>query len=250
MTDGATLAVFSELFRIAEERLPSYGNWTYTSAFGLPGDGAPKSLFTLIYPRRKGEADVVSEHRNYGTLQMSKGCLSWEQMKAFLVTLAKEDRFCLPGLPESRMVVDMHPSTSPFRFSSVNSWLSGGYPYLQFNLNVSPEFKMNPITQGPVYSVEFPIYARTEEAIYDFAGLKAPRHAEINGDFWVLLPDFRAKIQKIRLSSSRVCVDYNYDHGVGDQLIGKLCAVGSGQTLHKDFVVLPANLDSQGFIFS
>jgi hypothetical protein len=183
-------------------------------------------------------------------MQLFKGSLPWEQMKNFLVRIAKEDRFCLPRLPEIRMAVDMHPSSSPYRFSSVNSWLPGGHPCLQFNLNVSPESKMSPSTQGPVYSVEFPIYARTAEAIYDFVGLRAPRHAEVNGDFWVLLPDFRARIRKVRLSSSRILVEYDYEDSLGGQLIGKVCAVGSGQTQHSDFPLSTSKkmeLDVAGF---
>ena len=207
MATELTLRVFSELFRIAEERLTSYGNWVY-----------------------------------------SRGSLPWERMKAYLVTLAKEDRFCFPRLPETRMVVDMHPTTSPSRFSSVNSLLPGGHPCLRFNLNVSPESKMSPLTHGPVYSVDFPIYPRTAEAIYDFAGLRAPEHVEIGGEFWVLLPDFRARIRKVRLSSSRVSVEYDYDKNIGDQLVGKLY-VNCGQTAHKDFSLTenPVELDVSGF---
>jgi hypothetical protein len=244
MVSDQTLRVFSELFRIAEERLPSYENWVYASAFDSPGDGTQRNLFTVVYPHRKGEPDIAAEERRYGTMLLSRGSLRWEEMKKILATLAKEDRFCLPRLPEVRMVVDMHPSTSPLRFSSMNSWLlPDGPPYLQFNLNVSAEFKMNPTTQGPVYSVEFPIYARTVEAIYDFAGLRIPRHAETNGDFWVLLPDFRAKILKVKLSSSRIRVEYEYDSREGPQLIGKLCVVGSGQTEHNDFALSTKGLE-------
>ena len=249
MASDLTLRVLADLFRIAEERLASYGNWVYASAFDSPGDGTNRNLFTALYPRRSGEPELGLEERRYGTMQLCRGSLRWEEVKRFLVTLAKEDRFCLPKLPEVRMAVDMHPSTSPYRFSSVNSWLPGGQPYLQFSLNVSPESKMNPSTQGPIYSVEFPIYARTVEAIYDFAGLRTPRHAETNGDFWVLLPDFRAKIQKVKLSSSKVRVEYDYNPHEGPQLVGKLCVVGSGQTKHSDFVLSPngMEMDVPGF---
>lgn len=237
MASDLTLRVFSELFRIAEERLASYANWVYASAFDSPGDGTTRNLFTLVYPLKSGEPDLASEERRYGTMRLSRGTVPWEQMKEFLVRLAKEDRFFLQGLPEIRMAVDMHPSTSPFRFSSVNSWLPGGHPGLQFNLNVSPGSKMTPSTQGPVYSVEFPIYMRPAEAIYDFVGLRTPRQAEVNGDFWILLPDFRARIRKVTLSSSRVCVECDYDIHAIDQLIGKLYVVCSGEIKHRDFVV-------------
>src|SRR5260370_561227 len=133
------------------------------------------------------------------------------------------------------MVVGMHPTTSPNRFSSRNSWLSGSPPYLRFNLNVYPEFKMNPMSQGPVYSVDYPIYARTAEAVFDFAGLRFSSYAELNGDFWALLPDFRARIQKVRLSSSKIFVDYDYNESRVKELVGKLYLVASGQTTHSDF---------------
>jgi hypothetical protein len=249
MASDLTLRVFADLFRIAEKRLASYGNWVYALAFDSPGDGTTRNLFTLIYPRRAGEPDIAFEERRYGTMQLYRGSLPWERLKAFLVTLFKEDRFCLPKLPEMRMVVDMHPSTSPLRINSVNSWLPGGHPYLQFNLNISPESKMTPSKQGPVYSVEFPIYARTAEAIYDFIGLRASRHAEVNGDFWVIVPDFRARIRNVRLSSTRVRVECDYEQHEAGQLIGKLCAVVSGQSEHGDFVLSPngMELDVAGF---
>jgi hypothetical protein len=165
MPSDLTLRVFSELIRIAEERLESYGNWFYASAFDSPGDGSQRNLFTLVRPIRKGEPEITAERRDYGSMRLLRGSLSWSDMKLILVRLVKEEQFTLPGLSTTRMVVDMHPMTSPMRVSSRNSRLPGGHPYLQFDLNVSPESKMSPSTHGPVYSVDYPIYARTAEAV-------------------------------------------------------------------------------------
>jgi Putative DNA-binding domain len=242
MANELTLKVLSELFRVAENRQPSYGKWVYASAFDSPGDGTYRSLFTLLYPLRTGESDVPSEAREYGSMRLSKGSVPWEQMKGYLVTLVKEDRFCFPRLPETRMAVDMHPSTPPRRVSSVHSLYPGGHPCLLFNLNVSPESKMSPLNHGPVYSVHFPIYPRTAEAIYDFAGLRTSKDGELSGEFWVLLPDFRARILKVKLSSSKLSVAYECDKKLASELIGKLY-VDCGQKSHRDFRLVETSVE-------
>lgn len=152
--------------------------------------------------------------------------------------MTQRDEFQLPGHPLTQMVALMSPY-SKIRFSSQSRWLPSAYPFLRFDFNVQPQFKTTAPRYDPVYSPRLPIYPSAAEAVFDFCGVRAGEQQEASGDFLVALADYRARIRKVKLSSSRVTIEYDCNDVDLGGLRGKLYFSDASSKTHRDFPLTP-----------
>jgi hypothetical protein len=80
-----------------------------------------------------------------------------------------------------------------------------------------------------------PLYPFASLAIAEFCGVRLTANNEVNPDFAILLPDYRAKLAKLRISASSIAVLCEWNHADTSMFVGKLFCRTSEATLNRDF---------------
>ena len=223
-----TRVVLKQLFDLWERKSERYGPVLFCSAIAKGYDGKWRNATSFLFPLQKDERVPSGVQASYEDLKLVKGTMALDEAKAVLSKMVESDRLCFPGAAELEIEVSMHP-TNPKSF-----WDSGwrrfplAFPFHEFSFNVEQNSK-GQSPQNSLYSIALPLFPSGKEAIEHFFGARLGDNSSYNGLFFALVPDYRARIQEIRIGTNSVEIQVLCPGGNSEKnLIGKLYAQTHG----------------------
>lgn len=215
-----TKTVLRQLFELWDRRSSLYGSVLFCSAVVKHPDGKWRNVTSFLFPMYKDEKRSIGVHADYRDFKLVESTMTLDDAKAFLSGVVERDRFPFPGLPdEVGISVSLHP-TLPSNF-----WDSGWrrfpvfFPYQEFSFNIDQDFK-GQSPQGSLYHVELPLFPSGKEVIEHFFSTRLGDNSSYSGLFSVLVPDYRGKIEEIRIGANSVEVEVTGSSE--SDLVGKL----------------------------
>ncbi len=234
----------------AEKRTSGYGEWYFASVWEL-GPTPPKHFFSTFFPVKKGvDAPRKAATWQYGDVTMMRGLMPADQFWSVIEGVTNNQTFTLPGLPISvPLIAHLEPMHSSDWFASTWPIFALGYALIKFRFQLPSEHGTPSLPPGPAVSAMFPLFPSISEAIQDFCGTHDLAHVEQHTGFQVLLPDYRARIRNVRLSSSRVRIECEVFETDPNNFIGKLYLRAASGPMHHDFNVGSgvAEIETSGF---
>lgn len=215
--------VLKELFGMWDKRSGLYGDLLFASAIGKGYDKKNwRNVCSFLLPLHKDELRSVGVQADYGDFRLVEGVISLDEAKKVLSTVVERDRLCLPGIPEIDIQVSLHPN------SSHHFWDSGWhrfplfFPYYEYNASIDQDFKGDS-PQEALYSVDLPAFPSGAAAIESFFSTRLGDNSSYGGVLAALVPDYRGKIEAIRIGTNSVQVEIACLAGSSEKdLIGKL----------------------------
>jgi hypothetical protein len=220
----------------AEKRSSVYGQWYFASAWEMSGEKA-KHIFTTLFPLKKGCAPPREpDTRQYGQVKMVRGVLASKEIWTVISGLADARKFSLPGLPALPLVAHLYLENRPAWYGSRWPTFSLGYALNRYQFHIPSEYEARAPSE-PAFSASLPIYPSVGRAIQDFCGVHGPLHSELNEEFQILLPDYRARICSVKLSSSRIRIECEHFGMDPRDFVGKMYLNGAFGHVHHDFEI-------------
>jgi hypothetical protein len=215
--------VLKELFGTWDKRSGLYGDVLFASAIGKGYDKKKwRNVCSFLLPLHKAEVRSIGVQADYGDFKLVEGAISIDEAKEVLSTVVERDHLCLPGTPEIEIQASLHPN-SPHHF-----WDSGWhrfplfFPYYEYNLSIDQDFK-GESPQQPLYGVDLPVFPSGGAAIESFFSTRLGDNSSYGGFLAALVPDYRGKIEEIRIGTNSIQVEIECLAGSSEKdLIGKL----------------------------
>jgi hypothetical protein len=194
-----TKATLAKLFADWEARAASYGRFLYGTALVLV-EGVWKNVLTFLFPLHRSEVRLTRPVANYGDFIVASGYLDQAQAELTLSRVVDERELHLPGMPSVPLSVTLDPSSAKTFWGSQNPRFPLYYPYHEYRFRISNEVRSVP-PQRYLCSVDLPIYPTGQAAIEGELYARLGGFGAYNGELVALVPDYRAKIQTVRLST-------------------------------------------------
>jgi hypothetical protein len=211
--------VLKELFSLWEKRSGLYGKVLFASAIVKGYDNKWRNAMSFLLPLHLSEVRSIGVQAEYGNFKLAEGAMSLEEAKTALSTVVEGDQLCLPGIPRVDIQASLHPH------SSKQFWDSGWhrfplfFPYYECNFSIDQDSK-GESPQQAVYGVDLPVFPSGGAAIESFFNT---RLGDYGGFLAALVPDYRGKIEAIRIGTNSVQVEIQCLAGGSEKdLIGKL----------------------------
>lgn len=222
-----TRTVLKDLFAFWDARGDSYGEVMFCSAAATAFDGTWRSVVSFLLPLKKGDRnpEQTSELADYGHFKLAKGILPMDGARKILSDVVEKDRLCLPSLPDLVIEVSAHPTSSKYLLDSSSRRFPVGFPCYEFAFNIDHN-QLGNLPGGPLYHPDLPLFPSGREAIAHFFRAElGDAHNRVSA----LVPDYRAKIQSVRIGVGTVTVQVVCPSGTsGRDLIGKLYSRSHG----------------------
>jgi hypothetical protein len=217
-----TKAVLKELFSLWDNRAGLYGDVFFGSAIAMGYDKKWRNLTSFLLPMHKSEVRPSGLQADYGDFKLVDGTMSLAEAKTLLSGVVESDRLALPGIPEIEIQASLHPN-SPKQFQhSGRSRFPVFYPYYDFNFSVEQDFKGDSV-QELLHSVDLPVFPSAAAAMESYLSVRLGDNSQYSGVLAALVPDYRGKINEIRIGTKTVEVEIECLKGSSEkELIGKL----------------------------
>lgn len=218
-----TRVALKELFALWDERSGLYGNVFFGSAISQGQDKKWRNMTTFLHPMHKTEVRSSGLEADYGDLKIVDGTLSLDQAKSILTDIVEHDELRLPGLPEISIQASLYPSSRKQLQHSGLSRFPVFYPYYDFHFGVEQEFKGD-YRQDLLHAVDLPVFPSAAMAIESYLATRlGDNNSQYSGVLAALVPDYRGRIDQIRIGTSSVQVGIECLMGSFEKdLIGKL----------------------------
>ncbi len=215
--------VLKELFAMWDKRSGLYGDVLFASAIGKGHDKVKwRNVCSFLLPMHKDEVRSIGVQADYGDFKLIEGAMAIDEAKKVLSTVVEQDRLCLPGIPEIEIQASLHPNSPHYFWDSGNHRFPLFFPYYEYNLSIDQDFK-GQSPQEAVYGVDLPVFPSGGAAIESFFSTRLGDTGSFGGFFAALVPDYRGKIEAIRIGTNRVQVEVLCLAGSSEKdLIGKL----------------------------
>ena len=205
------------MLSVIEKRKETFSNAIIYVASVKDETGTWKAAYCRITFTEKGKPSGDSKTLDYGNFLMIKYCCSISEIMSHLTSIFRNGIIKLlnyPGMPTKSSLYDLRSIPSQGHFKSSNKW-----PMLY----TSQSIDSNPvqIPYDPLSKIELPLYPNGSDAIIDFFGLQyTSDYMNLGNYIEISIPDYRARISKLRLSGRRVSLE------VQTNLIGEeeICA--------------------------
>jgi Putative DNA-binding domain len=219
-----TRPVLKELFSLWDKRSGLYGQIIFGSAVVKGHDKKWRNVTSFLFPMHRAEVRSVGVDADYGDFKLVEGTMSLDEAKTVLSSVVERDKLCVPGIPEIEIQASLY-SNSPRQFlHSGPHRFPVFFPYYEFNFGIEQEFK----GQSPhdaVYSIDLPVFPSGAAAIENFLSTRLGDNNQYSGVLAALVPDYRGKIEEIRIGTNSVQVEIECLAGSSEKdLMGKLFA--------------------------
>ncbi len=218
-----TKIVLKELFDLWDKRSGLYGDVLFASAIGLGYDKKKwRNVCSFLLPLHKHEARSIGVQADYGDFKLVEGAISLDEAKKVLSTVVEQDRLCLPGIPEIEIQASLYPNSPHYSWDSGYHRFPLFFPYYEYKLSIDQDFK-GESPQQAVYGVDLPVFPSGGAAIESFFSTRLGDNSSYGGVLAALVPDYRGKIDAIRIGTNSVQVEIQCLAGSSEKdLIGKL----------------------------
>lgn len=245
-----TKAVLKELFSLWDRRADLYGKVFFGSAVAKGYDKKWRNVTSFLFPMHKSEVRSAGLRADYGDFKIVDGNIALDEAKNILSAVVERDRLCLPELPEIEIQASLHPN-SPKQFQhSGRSRFPVFYPYYDFNFSVEQDFKGDS-TQELLHNVDLPVFPSAAAAMESYLSLRLGDNSQYSGVVSALVPDYRGKINGIRIGTRTIEVEIECLAGSSEKdLIGKLFVKyygGISVTSDLDFTGYKASAEIRDF---
>jgi len=191
------------LFEDWDKRAASYGAVLYGTAL-VRGEDGWRSVLTYLLPLRPEDGSVSARVADYGNFLLATGSLTLAQAKGTLHRVVETAELSLPGLPPVRYPGRLLPyRCRQFRPSHYQAFPLL-YPYFEYTLD-SPDHPSVSLPQGQLCLIDLPLYPSGKAAMDDILSVVSDRVGL--GQLIALVPDYRARIAQLRLSTNGVQVE-------------------------------------------
>lgn len=162
-----------------------------------------RNLFSLLKLIRQGDNRLKSDKLDYGTFVLEKRYLSLDEGFSFLQRL-EEGELNIRGYTPCSIEIDGVPE---FRGSGeLYGYLRADWPTRRYKYRVK-EGSSYSIDREALVSLDYPLFRDGNEALKTFFDLEVttPYFTFENiGAFWVLIPDYRARLRQIKITHTKV----------------------------------------------
>jgi hypothetical protein len=217
-----TKAVLKELFSLWDSRAGLYGDVFFGSAVARGYDKKWRNVTSFLFPMHKSELRPAGLQADYGDFKLVDGTMPLAEAKTLLSAVVESDRLTMPGIPEIEIQASLH-SNSPKQFQhGGRSRFPVFYPYYDFIFSVEQDFKGDS-TQELLHGVDLPVFPSAAAAMESYLSIRLGDNSQYSGVLSALVPDYRGKINEIRIGTKTVEVEIECLEGSFEKdLIGKL----------------------------
>jgi hypothetical protein len=245
-----TRAVLKELFDLWDRRSSLYGNVFFGSVVAKGHDKKWRNVVSFLFPMHKMEIRSSGLQADYGDFKIVDGTISLDEAKTVLTNVVEKDHLSLPGIPDIEIQVSLNQSF-PAQFQhSGRSRFPVFFPYYDFNFRVEQDFKDNS-THDLLHGVDLPVFPSAAAAMESYLSTRLGDSTQYSGVLSALAPDYRGKIEEIRIGTRSVEVEIARLSGSSEKdLIGKMFVQyygGISITADLDFVDHKASAEIGGF---
>lgn len=217
-----TRVVLKELFSLWDNRSSLYGKVVFGSAVARGFDKKWRNMTSVLFPMHRDEIRSTGVTADYGDFKLVEGQMPLEEAKTVLSNVVERDRLCLPGVPEIELQASLHPNSPKHFQHSGPHRFPVFFPYHEFNFSVDQQFK-GESTQNILHSVDLPVFPSAVAAIESYLSTRLGDNSQYSGVLAALVPDYRGKIEEIRIGTNSVQVEIACLTGSSERdLIGKL----------------------------
>src|SRR5713226_7896301 len=205
-----------------DKRSGLYGDVLFASAIGKGYDKKWRNVCSFLLPMHKDEVRSIGVRADYGDFKLVEVAVSIDEAKKVLSAIVERDRLCLAGIPEIEIQASLHPNSPHYFWDSGYHRFPLFFPYSEYNLSIDQDFK-GESPQQAVYGVNLPVFPSGGAAIESFFSTRLGDNSSYGSVLAVLVPDYRGKIEAIRIGTNSVQVEIACLAGSSEKdLIGKL----------------------------
>lgn len=216
-----TRLVLKDLFALWNARAGLYGKVVFGSAIAKGYDKKWRNVTSFLFPMHKTELRNVGVDADYGDFKIVESVVSLDEAEKILSDVVEQDKLRFPGMPEIDIQASLHTSSKYFQHSEQRRFPIS-FPYYEFNFSVEQDFK-GEATQSALHSVDLPVFPSSAAAIESFLTTKLGDNSQHSGVLAALVPDYRGKIEEIRIGTNSVEVEIGCPEGSSEKdLIGKM----------------------------
>lgn len=162
------------------------------------------TLFTPLQPDTTSDANIRAD---YGDVLITAGTLPLDEAKVTVQRVVENDELILPNAPPVALSAYLQ-ETSVSRCGSQYRHYPVSFPTTEYRFYVSDERRAN-VPHGMVTAPNLPLFPHTYAAIEHYLGIRLANQGAQHTEFVALVPDYRARIEKVHLatSASRVHIE-------------------------------------------
>ena len=244
-----TKIVLAELFALWDSRSDSYGEVLYGSAVSHEYDKW-KNVTTYMFPLHKTERRDADVYADYQDFKIAGGLIPLEEAKSTIVRMVETGQLSLPKLPQVELVAYLYSHCRGRFYGSDDRRFPIQYPFTEFSFGVDTNFKAH-APHRILWAKDYPVFPSAGTAIENLLYAHFGNINAYDGQFSVLVPDYRARIRELRLSttSAQVRVDCPMGSDEND-LVAKVYVEGTDQSSSQDvfeFKKGQASFSTSGF---
>lgn len=191
-----------ELFDLWDSRSNLYGDVLYSSAIVRGNDGW-RNAFTYFQPLHKTEERNTTLDADYGSFRLSTGLLSLDDVKRVLAGVIEKNELRLPNQPMASLKASLYPGSSRNFLRGDAKSYPVFFPCLEYRF-ATDQSTIGVPPYGLLWAPNLPLYPSGHVAIEETFFTKLGHPGSYNGVLSALVPDYRGKIEKIRLLNDRV----------------------------------------------
>lgn len=231
-TRGKT--VLAQLLALWDEHASRYNGVLYRAALVKNGE-AWQSAVALLCPRQKNDAKDDDYRADYGNLLIVRGSLSLADARAVLEGIVEQGLMNLPECPSVPITAYLDANMIRRRGSQDRRYPLH-YAAYEYQFQTSGGGQQANAPRGLVCALDLPLYPHAYAAIEDQLGVRVANQG--SPEIVALVPDYRARVERVRLSMTGATVEIEIPEGDEAQILGKVYHEnGHGVATHCDLSI-------------
>jgi hypothetical protein len=210
--------VLAQLVSFWDQHASRYNGVLYRAAL-VKNAEAWQSAVVWLCPRQKSDATDDSYRADYGNLLILRGSFSLAEARSAIDGIVERGLINLPESPSVPMTVHLDVNMVRRR-GSQDRRFPLHYAAYEYQFQTSGIGQQANVPRGLVWAPGLPLYAHAYAAIEHQLGIRVTNQG--SPEIVALAPDYRARVEKVRLSMTGATVEIETPEGGEANVLGKV----------------------------